>query len=125
MENLDLLKRLCETPGVPGREERVRALIEREVAGLFDSIEVDAMGSLICRRSPKAGKKRKLAKGAELEDLPHYSHWKYPPILLPLGPKLGASVLPLGRWMVVGDKMTSMIKGRHLFIPRYHKEFGR
>lgn len=68
---------------------------------------------------------RKLAKGAELEDLPHYSHWKYPPILLPLGPKLGASVLPLGRWMVVGDKMTSMIKGRHLFIPRYHKEFGR
>lgn len=64
MENLDLLKRLCETPGVPGREERVRALIEREVAGLFDSIEVDAMGSLICRRSPKAGKKRKLAKGA-------------------------------------------------------------
>ncbi len=50
--NLDLLRRLCETPGVPGREERVRALITAEVAGLFDSVETDAMGNLICRRKP-------------------------------------------------------------------------
>ena len=54
--NIDLLKRLCETPGVPGREERVRALIEEEIEGLFDSVEVDALGSLICRRSPRGGK---------------------------------------------------------------------
>ncbi|MCB0215357.1 MAG: M20/M25/M40 family metallo-hydrolase [Chloroflexi bacterium] len=52
--NIDLLKRLCETPGVPGREQRLRALIETEVAGLFDSVETDAMGSLICRRLPRA-----------------------------------------------------------------------
>ncbi|MFN7314849.1 MAG: M42 family metallopeptidase [Phycisphaerae bacterium] len=58
MENLDLLKRLCETPGVPGREERVRALIEKEVAGLFDSVETDALGNLICRRNPR-GKAKK------------------------------------------------------------------
>jgi endoglucanase len=62
MENLDLLKRLCETPGVPGREERVRALIEREIKGLFDSVKTDAMGSLICRRSPRSGKKKKAPK---------------------------------------------------------------
>ena len=57
--NTDLLKRLCETPGVPGREERVRELITKEVKGLFDSIDTDAMGSLICRRAPRAkgGKK--------------------------------------------------------------------
>ncbi|MFO0858642.1 MAG: M20/M25/M40 family metallo-hydrolase [Phycisphaerales bacterium] len=61
MENLDLLKRLCETPGVPGREERVRALIEGEIEGLFDSVETDAMGNLICRRSPRG----KAKKGAE------------------------------------------------------------
>ena len=48
--NIDLLKRLCETPGVPGHEERVRALIEEEVNELFDHIETDAMGSLLCRR---------------------------------------------------------------------------
>lgn len=52
--NVDLLARLCETPGVPGREERVRALIEKEVVGLFDSVETDPMGSLICRRRPRA-----------------------------------------------------------------------
>lgn len=56
--NVDLLKRLCETPGVPGREERVRALIEEEVEGLFDEVRTDAMGSLICRRGPRAAKKK-------------------------------------------------------------------
>ena len=60
--NIDLLKRLCETPGVPGREERVRALIEGEVADLFDSIETDAMGTLICRRDPRTAGKGKQSK---------------------------------------------------------------
>ncbi len=53
--NIELLKRLCETPGIPGREERVRALIEREIEGLFDEVTTDAMGSLLCRRSPRTG----------------------------------------------------------------------
>ena len=48
--NIDLLKRLCETPGVPGREHRVRALIESEIDGLFDHVETDVMGNLLCRR---------------------------------------------------------------------------
>ena len=51
--NIDLLKRLCETPGVPGHEDRVRDLILGEVEGLFDEVESDAMGSLICRRGGK------------------------------------------------------------------------
>ena len=49
--NTDLLKRLCEMPGVPGHEDRVRDLITSEVEGLFDSIETDPMGSLLCRRN--------------------------------------------------------------------------
>ena len=53
--NLDLLKALCETPGVPGHEDRVRALIRREVEGLFDAVEVDPMGSLLCRREARGG----------------------------------------------------------------------
>ena len=53
--NIDLLKRLCETPGIPGREERVRALIETEIAGLFDDTRTDPMGSLICTRHPRPG----------------------------------------------------------------------
>ena len=61
--NVDLLKRLCETPGVAGREERVKALIENEVAGLFDSVETDPLGNLICRRGPRV--KGKKAASAE------------------------------------------------------------
>lgn len=46
--DISLLQRLCETPGIPGREERVRALVQKETKGLFDSVTVDPMGSLLC-----------------------------------------------------------------------------
>ncbi len=51
--NIDLLKRLCEMPGVPGHEDRVRALITSEIKGLFDEVTTDPMGSLLCRRDAK------------------------------------------------------------------------
>lgn len=55
---MDFLKQLSETPGVPGREERIRELIQTETKGLFDETRVDALGSLICRKKAgKAGKK--------------------------------------------------------------------
>jgi len=62
--NLDLLKRLCETPGAPGREHRVRALIEAEIKGLFDETRVDPMGSLLCARKPT---KKTRSKGETLK----------------------------------------------------------
>lgn len=52
-----LLKKLTETPGVPGREERVRDLILRETRGLFAETRVDPMGNLICRKPPPAGRR--------------------------------------------------------------------
>ncbi len=51
--NTDLLKRLCETPGVPGHEQRVRDLIMDEIKGMFDEVTTDPMGSLLCRRDAK------------------------------------------------------------------------
>ncbi len=55
--NIDLLKRLCETPGVPGREDRIREVIKSEIEGLFDEVTMDPMGSLLCKRNPtKKGK---------------------------------------------------------------------
>lgn len=78
------------------------------------------------RQSPWLAKTlRKMANGKATESLPGYAPWKVAPVLLPLGPKKGASVLPLGSGTVVGDGLTSAIKGKHLFIPRYHREFGR
>lgn len=67
--NLDLLKRLCETPGVPGRETRVRALIEAEAGGLFDDMRVDALGSLICRRKGKGDKPEKLLLLCHMDEI--------------------------------------------------------
>ncbi len=49
------LKQLTETPGVPGREERIRDLIKRHTRDVFDSQTVDAMGNLVCRRKPGRG----------------------------------------------------------------------
>jgi len=58
---MKLLEKLILTPGVPGREHRVRELIKHEIKGLFDDVRTDALGSLICTRKtrPKAGARRK------------------------------------------------------------------
>lgn len=49
---MEFLKALTETPGVPGREERVRDLILERTRGLFDEHRIDPMGNLICRKKP-------------------------------------------------------------------------
>lgn len=45
--NFDLLKRLCETPGVPSREEPIRALVMEELRPLTNSVTVDTLGNVI------------------------------------------------------------------------------
>lgn len=68
----------------------------------------------------------KLAEGKAVESLPPYKGWRIPPILVPLGPKLGVSLFPIGRdGATFGDWFTSALKGKKQFIPRYQKEFGR
>ena len=53
----ELLKELCEAPGIPGREERLRAIVRRELSGLVDEMRVDALGNLIAvKRNPGAPK---------------------------------------------------------------------
>ncbi len=44
--NLPLLKELCETAGAPGREEKIRDIVKRELADLCDDISVDAIGNV-------------------------------------------------------------------------------
>lgn len=43
---MDLLRKLVETPGISGREERLRELILQRTQGLFDETRVDPLGSL-------------------------------------------------------------------------------
>jgi len=44
---MKLLKELCETPGIPGFEDRLRPIVRRELTPLVDDIQVDALGNLI------------------------------------------------------------------------------
>ncbi|HMO39556.1 MAG TPA: M42 family metallopeptidase [Saprospiraceae bacterium] len=56
MINIPLLKKICETPGAPGFEQKVRELVLREVGPLVDETRVDAMGNVI---AIKRGQERK------------------------------------------------------------------
>ncbi len=60
--NFDLLKKLCETPGVPSREERMRELVITELKPLVDRIDVDAMGNVIGIKKGKKPKGKKSGK---------------------------------------------------------------
>ncbi|MGO9518218.1 MAG: M42 family metallopeptidase [Candidatus Korobacteraceae bacterium] len=52
---MQLLERLTQTPGVPGREHRIRAVIEAYLKEqkIFDELRTDVMGSLIGVRRPR------------------------------------------------------------------------
>ncbi len=45
--NFDLLKRLCETPGIPGYEDRLRAIVKEELRPLVDELRTDVMGNVV------------------------------------------------------------------------------
>jgi endoglucanase len=71
--NLELLSELCRTPGGPGREERIRKIVIRELKPLVDSIDVDQMGNVIARRSPRGRSvpknPRKLMLSAHMDEI--------------------------------------------------------
>lgn len=65
--DLDLLGRLCEAPGAPGREERIREVVIDEMRGHVDEVTVDPMGSVAGIRRGGAGPRVMLA--AHMDEL--------------------------------------------------------
>ncbi len=59
--NIELLKRSCEVAGVPGYEQRIRALIIETLQGHVDDLYTDAMGNVISLIKGKKPKKMMLA----------------------------------------------------------------
>lgn len=68
--NWTLLKTLCETPAVPGREEKMRAVVKTEMEPLVDSLDVDVMGNVIGRKKRDAG--RKVMVAAHMDEIGFY-----------------------------------------------------
>ena len=58
---MDLLRELCETPGIPGREERLRTIVRRELEPISDTVRVDALGNLICAKQQPGAPKLMIA----------------------------------------------------------------
>lgn len=65
--NIALLKQICDTPGAPGFENRVRELVIREVSSLVDEVKVDAMGNVIAIKKGASPKKAMI--GAHMDEI--------------------------------------------------------
>ncbi len=78
----------------------------------------------ISRQKPWLEKTLKaLGSGRPLASVKPYAPWgEKSPILVPLGPKRGSSFLMIA---TLGDWITSMMKGKDLFISKYRKLLGQ
>jgi endoglucanase len=45
--NVSFLKQVCEAPGAPGYESKIREIVVNEVTPLVDSVEIDNLGNVI------------------------------------------------------------------------------
>jgi tetrahedral aminopeptidase len=70
--NIEFLKRLSEAAGVPGREERVRDILQAEAGGLFDEVCTDPMGSLIARKRAKDGTAKRVLLACHIDEIGFY-----------------------------------------------------
>lgn len=57
----DLLRRLCEAPGIPGREDQIRSVVIEELSSIVDEVSVDALGNVIGVRRGSGGPKVMIA----------------------------------------------------------------
>jgi putative aminopeptidase FrvX len=59
--NVDLLKQLCEMPGVSGREGRIAAVVRDELRSISDEVTVDSLGNVAGIHKGSGGPKVMLA----------------------------------------------------------------
>jgi endoglucanase len=67
MINVPLLKKICEIPGAPGFEQRIRRFVLDEVAPFVDEVSVDNMGSIIALK--KGRENRRVMVPAHLDEI--------------------------------------------------------
>src|SRR6056300_885651 len=65
--NIELLNKICTTPGAPGFEQKVRELVIKEVKSLVDEVEVDNMGNVYAIKRGTGDKKVMI--GAHMDEI--------------------------------------------------------
>ncbi len=66
---MKLLKSLCETPAVPGREQRLIDLMKDHLTPYCDDISIDAMGNVIGRKHSKQKNARTVMISAHMDEI--------------------------------------------------------
>jgi len=64
---IELLNKICQTPGAPGYEKKIRELIIQEVTPYVDSVETDNMGNVYAIKKGKESKKVMI--GAHMDEI--------------------------------------------------------
>ncbi len=67
--DVELLAKICETPGVPGCEERIRSLVKNEIEELADEIRIDALGNLIAFRRGTEDNAKRVMVAAHMDEI--------------------------------------------------------
>lgn len=67
--NVELLKEICETPGVPGFEQRIREVVLREITPLADEVRTDRMGNVIAIKRGSAAQPQKVMVAAHMDEI--------------------------------------------------------
>lgn len=65
--NTKLLSKICTTPGAPGFEQKVRALVTAELKGLVDEIQTDNMGNVYAIK--KGTSNKRVMIGAHMDEI--------------------------------------------------------
>jgi len=70
--NLSFLKALSEAPGVSGREERVRDILQEQLKGIVDEMHVDTIGNLVAVRKAKAKPAKRVLLACHIDEIGFY-----------------------------------------------------
>ncbi|HPW86320.1 MAG TPA: peptidase M28, partial [Chitinophagales bacterium] len=56
--DVKLLAQICEAPGAPGYEQKIRSLVLKHIKGLADKVEQDNIGNVYAIKKGKDSSKR-------------------------------------------------------------------
>lgn len=66
---MQLLRKLCETPAVPGREQKLIDLMKAELEKSCDSVSIDALGNVIGFRKSGSRRAKKVMLCAHMDEI--------------------------------------------------------